>query len=128
MKKLLASITLVCYLALTCGVVVNFHYCMDRLASTQFFGGESKICEKCGMHKDPNGCCQDEVKVVKIQDDQQSTDAISSLIAPKLLQAFVSVFSIISIPSPDVFRDWQNHSPPLLAEEDIYLQNRVFRI
>ena len=128
MKKLLATFTLICYLALTCGVVVNFHYCMDRLASLQFFGGESKICAKCGMYKDPNGCCQDEIKVVKIQDDQQTTDAISSLIAPKFLQAFVSVFSIISIQTPDIFRDWQNHSPPLLAVEDISVQNCVFRI
>jgi hypothetical protein len=128
MKKLLASFTLISYLAMTCGVVINFHYCMDRLASTQFFGGESKICGKCGMHKDPIGCCQDEIKVVKIDDDQQTAPGISDPMAPKLTQAIVSDFSIISIQTPDLFRDWQNHSPPLLAEQDICIQNSVFRI
>ncbi|HYC40031.1 MAG TPA: hypothetical protein VEB63_06025 [Chitinophagaceae bacterium] len=127
MRKVLASITLVCYLALSCGVVINFHYCMDRLASTQIYGSESKVCGKCGMHKDPNGCCQDETKVVRISDEQQPS-VVSTDPAPRLVKEITLDFASSAILSPGSEREWQNHSPPLLADQPIYLQNRVFRI
>ena len=76
MKKLLISGLLLCYLAFSCGVMVSFHYCMDKLASTEFFTSGDKQCGKCGMHMDDaHGCCRDEVQVVKIDDDQVPTDA-----------------------------------------------------
>ena len=52
MKKIVVPILLLCYLALTTGVIVNLHYCMNRLASTELFASESKQCGKCGMHTD----------------------------------------------------------------------------
>lgn len=129
MKKLLASITLVCYLALSCGVVINFHYCMDRLASVQFFASESRVCGKCGMHtKDSNGCCHDEVTVVKMQDDQQKAQATVSLDPPVSMTSVPSDFIVLPFCNTHESRHWENHSPPLLTGQDIYLQNRVFRI
>src|SRR5688572_14926500 len=129
MKKVLASITLICYLALTCGVVVNFHYCMNRLASVQFFGTEAKVCGKCGMHtEDSNGCCRDEVKVIMMDEDQQKAQAVFLLQAPQAEITIPSAF--IVIPSYNIVESchWHNHSPPLLSGQDTYLQNGVFRI
>src|SRR4051812_32824427 len=77
MKKVMLSLLMVCYLAFTCGVMVNSHYCMDKLASTQWFSSGDKKCGKCGMHmSDAHGCCRDEVQVVKMDDDQRPTAAI----------------------------------------------------
>ena len=63
MKKIIASISFLCYLAVTSGVIVNFHYCMNRFASMQWFVAENKNCPTCGMKiNKAHGCCRDEVK------------------------------------------------------------------
>lgn len=130
MKKTIASITLLCYLAVTCGVIINTHYCMDRLASTQLFAAESKVCGKCGMHTQKSkGCCHDEVKIIKMEVDQKA--------APDVSFELPALSSLVNVPSqfisPSLFnieetRYYNNHSPPLLSEQDTYLQNSVFRI
>ncbi|HEY6502521.1 MAG TPA: hypothetical protein VIZ28_00980 [Chitinophagaceae bacterium] len=130
MKKIIASITLLCYLAVTCGVIVNFHYCMDRLASTELFATEAKVCGLCGMniHKS-NGCCRDEVKIIKMEVDQKTTSHVSfELPALEAMEQVPSVFIIASFINDAGIRHFQNHSPPLLTEQDTYLQNCVFRI
>ena len=77
MKKGIAAILLVLYVAFSSGVVINYHYCMDSFDSVQFGANKSDYCGVCGMHKsEGNECCKDEVKIFKIQDDQQ-TCAIS---------------------------------------------------
>ncbi|MBC7875050.1 MAG: hypothetical protein H7Y01_13695 [Ferruginibacter sp.] len=130
MKKVTVIILMVCYLAVTAGVVINFHYCMDRLASAKLFEKKAKECGKCGMHtEDSNGCCRDEVKVVKMEDDQQVTvDFSYSLPTIEALTHETSEFIIASFYNVPVTRHYQNHSPPLLPAQDTYLQNSVFRI
>jgi hypothetical protein len=129
MKKILVSITLVCYLAVSCGVVINFHYCMNRLASIQLFASEKQVCDKCGMAtKRSHGCCRDEVTVIKMKDDQQKAQPAYSLQAPDQIISVPSVFIIIPTYNVDESGHGQNHSPPLLTGQDICLQNCVFRI
>ena len=130
MKKVVVPILLICYLAVSTGVVVNLHYCMNKLASTEIFGSESKQCGKCGMHTDDsNGCCHDEIKIVKMDDDQKLTASISfNLPAIDALVHQVSDFIAASFYNAPEARHYQNHSPPLIAVQDIYLQNSVFRI
>lgn len=130
MKKILALMLLVCYFAVTSGVVINFHYCMNRLASTELFALEGKQCEKCGMsmHKS-HGCCHDEVKVVKMKGDQKVTPAVSfELPSLDILVQFPSDFIATSFYNVPLQQQHHNHSPPLLTEQDTYLQNNVFRI
>jgi hypothetical protein len=130
MKKLVTSIALLCYLAVSCGVVINYHYCMNRLASTQFFASEKKFCDKCGMHtKKSGGCCHDEVKVVKLVQDQ-NTFSPDSYSIPSLDAAVIvpSQFIAASFYNIDEQKHFHNHSPPLLSAQDTYLQINVFRI
>ena len=130
MKKIILSITLLSYLIVTCGVMVNFHYCMDRLASTELFGAAVKVCGKCGMniHKS-NGCCRDEVKIIKMETDQKAASHIVfELPALDDLVYLPSPFITTSFINVKESRHYQNHSPPLLTEQDTYLQNCVFRI
>jgi hypothetical protein len=103
---------------------------MNRLASTQLFASEKKYCDKCGMHtKKSNGCCHDEVKVVKLVQDQNTHAGF--------FYQLPSLDAVINIPSEFIAasfynaegqKHFHNHSPPLLSAQDTYLQNNVFRI
>lgn len=131
-KKIAVTILAVIYFAVGSGVIVNIHYCMNRFASADLgFTASQKECGKCGMHKDKShGCCHDEVKLVKIEDDQ-----IKSL---QLAFDFTSVKAVTTIPSLFIATSFYNdneegsyhtdHSPPLINQQDTYLQNNVFRI
>jgi hypothetical protein len=130
MKKVLLAILFISYLAVTSGIVVNFHYCMNRLASTEWFTMEGKQCGRCGMeiHKS-HGCCHDEVKVVKMDDDQKIASIVSFELPSLDMPAQVpSDFISTSFYNGDVTTDPDNHPPPLLSGQDTYLSNCVFRI
>jgi hypothetical protein len=130
MKKIIASISLLCYLAVTCGVIVNSHYCMNRLASVHLFQTSTDVCARCGMDThESNGCCRDEVKVVKLEQDQNKT-TIATFDLPSLepIVLIPSEFIAASFYNIDEQRHFHNHSPPLLSAQDTYLQINVFRI
>lgn len=130
MKKLVLTISFLCYLTVTCGVVVNLHYCMDRLASVHFFGDESDQCGQCGMLlHESNTCCHDEVKVFKLEQDQNKVS----------ITDYTPVFTTELAIEPSLFLNAPFESelglvntfvnpPPLLSEQDTYLQINVFRI
>jgi hypothetical protein len=127
MKKGIASILFILYLAFSSGVVINLHYCMNKFDSSKLGAAKSDVCGKCGMHtEDSNGCCLDVVKVVKIQDDQQVSSINVKFTAPEITD-------IVYYNSNDQFVINSNkltisdHSPPL-NKQDTYLVNCVFRI
>jgi len=128
MKKLIASFAVVAYVAFACGVVVNFHYCMDRYDSYSLYKAKSDWCPKCHMHTGDRGCCHDEVKVVKLQDDHQTSQFSVDFknIYPGITPTseFLSAISI----DQDIALHKTDHSPPLLSQQDIYIQHCVFRI
>ncbi len=129
MKKLLASIMIVCYLALSCGIVINYHYCMGRLDSVKLFATKSNLCSSCGMHSGKvNGCCGDEVKIIRLQDDQNKAHASYSVQGIDAVAIIPSEFIIASFYNADGVLHSDDHSPPLLTGQDTYLQNCVFRI
>ncbi len=130
MKKLLVSILVFCYFAATFGVMINRHYCMNRLASIHLFEKSADICGRCGMEThESNGCCHDEVKVLKVEQDQNKATVDSYTIpALEITVSVPSDFIAISFYNVVEQRHYHNHSPPLLSAQDIYLQNNVFRI
>ena len=104
---------------------------MNKLVSTRIFQTNAKICGRCGMdntHKS-NGCCHDEVKFVKLVQDQ-NTITIDSYGIPAIEQLYIipSPFIATSFYNINEQLHFHNHSPPLLSAQDIYLQNNVFRI
>ena len=130
MKKLLISISFICYLAVTCGIYVNSHYCMNRLASVHLFERSAEHCAKCGMNThESKGCCRDDVKVVKLDQDQNKI-TIASYDIPSIEPIFSipSDFIVASTYNSNEQRHFHNHSPPLLSAQDTYLQINVFRI
>lgn len=129
MKKLLASIVLLVYFTVSTGFVVSMHYCMNKFDSVQVGLPKSETCGKCGMHtEDSGGCCRDEVKVVKLQQDTQ--------VAKVLIASFTLVLAELPL-SQHLHLPFQNFEqahvvsatgPPLLSSPPIFLSNRVFRI
>jgi hypothetical protein len=132
MKKSIALLSFLCYFAVTSGVVINFHYCMKRLASVHLFETAADQCERCGMdtHEyEANGCCRDEVKLVKLEQDQNKLAvAVYDIPALELISITPSEFIVALVKNESGQRHFHNHSPPLLSEQDTYLQNNVFRI
>lgn len=130
MKKITVAILSVYYLAIACGITVNFHYCMNRLASVKLFASDVTKCGRCGMEiHQSNGCCRDEVEIVKLQDDQQKIPVtVYEIAAQEPLSSIPSAFIAASFYNANEQRHYQNHSPPLLSGQDTYLQVNVFRI
>lgn len=104
------------------------HYCMNRFDSLKFYTAESDYCGRCGMHTKDHGCCHDEVTIVKLDNDHQTTQFNFSPDAPSLVADVRSEFVQIYFPDNNKSTDHLNHSPPLLSRQDTYLQNCVFRI
>lgn len=130
MKKGILAISFLCYMTLTCGVVVNLHFCMDRLASVQVFGEKADHCGQCGMamHED-NDCCHDEVKVIKLEQDQNKTASPDYTIPALSALAFFSSVYMNAPVLPEAYSVVPVvHSPPLLTGQDIYMRINVFRI
>jgi len=130
MKKVILSIVAIYYFAVSCGVVINMHFCMDKLASSSLFVSQGKKCGRCGMEiHSSNGCCRDEFQIVKLDTDQQKIQAASFDFPNAEATASIPSF-YISLPLQQTQgeRHFHNHSPPLLSAQDTYLQNNVFRI
>ena len=128
MKKISGAILLTLYLAFSSGVIINLHYCMDRFDSMKLGTSASDVCGKCGMHKsDANQCCNDEVKVFKIDDDQQVTGLNYKFPALDIVTNTYPDESTVNPAGNHYSSLTNNHSPPL-SSQDTYLQNCVFRI
>ncbi|MBY0536488.1 MAG: hypothetical protein K2P88_11605 [Chitinophagaceae bacterium] len=127
MKKALLSILAVLYLTITSGLVVNWHYCMGRLASIDYGAYENKVCGKCGM-KDKKGCCETEHQFLKVDDAHQLVKLqfefnAFAIEAPKYV-ALTQQY----IPQADQFITYQSHAPPNLELNKLYPSINVFRI
>jgi hypothetical protein len=101
---------------------------MDSYDSFRLYKAASDWCTKCGMHTKKHGCCHDEVKIVKLQDDYQTSSA--SFVFKNIEQAVIipSEFLSVTLLNDDIVLNKTDHSPPLLSQQDSYIQNRVFRI
>lgn len=130
MKKAAAIISLVIYFAATTGIVINSHYCMKRLVSVHLYEEKAKVCGQCGMGMhDNSGCCHDEVKVIKLVQDQVHAPAVTFELpaAAAIVPAFSSLM-FASLFNADEQAFSANHSPPLLSGQDIHTRICVFRI
>jgi hypothetical protein len=128
MKKVIASFAVTIYFAFACGVMVNYHFCMNRFSSFSFYKASTDWCGLCGMHiSKSRGCCHDEVKILKLQDDHQTSSVLFQFKTFQPAITFLPEFSAAEI-NNDLSVDHLNHSPPLLHGQDTYLLNCVFRI
>jgi hypothetical protein len=126
MKKVLAIVLAVTYLAISSGVVVSVHYCMGEKAGVAIGQTKADTCGTCGM--DNEGCCHDDVSVVKIQDSHSMATAYIDFVkAGAIAQKFPTVFhteSLFTGATPVA----NAHGPPTANAVPRYIQHCVFRI
>ena len=126
MKKVLATILAFTYLALASGVVVSVHFCMGEVAGVAIGHTDADTCGSCGMDND--GCCHDDVSVVKVQDSHSMVSAqVDFVKAESLLQQAGPHFREPSLLSAAVARPVA-HGPPDIATPPLHLLHCVFRI
>ena len=75
-----------------------------------------------------NNCCHDEVKIIKLQDDQNKVTISYAIRGIDPVPVTTSEYIQSSIINVNELLYYNTHSPPLLTGQDIYLQNCVFRI
>ncbi len=129
MKRVATSILLVIYFVVSSGFAVNLHYCMDKFHSWELGTDENEKCDQCGMMTEKSsGCCRDEVKLVKIQQDVfQSKSTIYSFALPFLISHY-PINLLLSSQKLILPKEYFNHTHPLLSKQYTYLSNCVFRI
>ena len=111
MKRYALLILATFYLLISSGVTVNVHYCMGKLASLGLLTHDSKKCSNCGM--DNSGCCKDEVKILKIQDNQNTTSSFVAI--PKVAVSIPSYTADVpqTLALSRSIHSSADHSPPL---------------
>jgi hypothetical protein len=133
MKRFLAFILLFIYSATTIGATVELHYCMGKLSSWSLSWTEakSKECSKCGMEKtekSDKGCCHDESKLLKVQDDQKANSlSLEIYKLPVAAPAINNHTVVYLLPEINGVLPHSN-APPRSSGTDICIYNCVFRI
>jgi hypothetical protein len=129
MKRAASFILLFVYFTVTTGFSVNLHYCMDEYQSWELGSGGDAACTVCGMDTgDSAGCCRDEVKLVKLHDDDFDTYTVSlKLKLPEAPKLFFLSHSPFESPRVLAVKPAQP-DPDTGPAQPIYLRNRVFRI
>lgn len=129
MKKIFIFILAVVYLAASTGVIMQRHYCMNRLVGWSLSQQQDDICSKCGMDKkDKKGCCNDETIKLKISDDQQSNFTAVHFGSP--------VYPVVHeymVYEPSILISYRHNyiagqGPPGNSKIPVFLRNNVFRI
>jgi len=62
-------------MVVTCGISINFHYCMGKLKSVTMAHAQSDHCDDCGMASKKSACCHDDVHWFKINGNHQTFQA-----------------------------------------------------
>jgi hypothetical protein len=126
MKKVLATILAFTYLALASGVVVSVHYCMGEVAGVAIGHSNADTCGTCGMEND--GCCHDDVSVVKVQDSHaMATAQVDLLKAEYAVQQREQPFHVPAVLSA-AYAHPVAHGPPDAATPPLHILHCVFRI
>ncbi len=127
-KKFSIGLLAVIYLAVSSGLAINTHYCMGKIASASIYHNENEKCGKCGMKSGTDGCCKDELKIMKLNDSHQLIDNEINISVPVALSNtnysnFDSDITANQLPA-----QVHNNSPPDLGSPSLNILHCVFRI
>lgn len=132
MKKFIVSIIAVLYLFASTGAAVNVHYCMGKMADWSLGHKNSKACGYCGMKnsvKKNNGCCTDEHKFIKNEDDQKAGSSFQLNLKQIAAELPLSYFSYDTEFTGSITEDHPiSNSPPRSGNVPLYLFKRTFLI
>lgn len=126
MKKILLIPIMFAYMLAYNGVMLNFHYCMGSLSSTDIGWTVKNTCGKCGMAMKKSSCCQDKTQWLKADDNHKAITADYNFNAPV---AFIAPIQFV-VPQAyysqvDFILPQANAPPP--KQISLYILNCVFR-
>ena len=129
MKKSLLILVTALYMVVTCGISINFHYCMGKLKSVAVGQAQNDHCEDCGMVSKKSACCHDDTKWLKVDDNHQSAYSSINFQAPTFLltppERFILTPPLFSTALVTV----NNNSPPIIVSgTSLTILYRNFRI
>jgi hypothetical protein len=128
MKKFLLSILTFVYMAVSCGIAIEVHYCMGKKAGVEFYGSGNEKCGKCGMTEKKTGCCHDEHKFYKLDDSHKTVSNDINFTTPYIAVATVPVVYNWQQPVTTILDFTASHSPPDYSSPSACILNCVFRI
>jgi hypothetical protein len=130
MKRLIASVVMIAYMAAAIGFSFSFHYCGGTLHSICFTEDTEEGC--CGSKEDSDGCCEDKVISAKYKDDHTPSFASVPLVKVTtdvvLPRIYGYVHTAVCTYTHPVSTYNKGPSPPLLRGIPIYLFIRVLRL
>ncbi len=101
---------------------------MDKYHSWELGAAADDECDLCRMDKGGSGCCRDEVKVLKLQQDVFQSEGFAYHFALPLLVSNTTSYLLLPFQNVKTTDHYFSHHPPLISKEDTYLDNCVFRI
>ena len=128
LRNLAISLVTFVYFAFSCGVVLNYHICMNTIASVRIYHKTQKKCSICGMQTKKRGCCRDEVRVVKVNNHYYRPSGTDCKPALELVAAELSEHGIFAASINLTDFSFPQASPPIISEQDLYLKIGVLRI
>ena len=126
MKRLLTFLIAIIYFCISSGFIVSVHYCMGKVSKATIEIASSKSCA-CG-NKEMKGCCKTESKFIKLSDNHQATYADVSIISPFHIVPNFYIITKTIVASSNTKLAFNNHSPPIVSPQPVYILNCVFRI
>ena len=129
MKKFIVAILAILYLSTSTGATIQLHYCMDRLVDWGIAHGDNSKCSNCGMEKGHKGCCKDEYKLIKNENDQKLSEGFTQLgkFTSEIVQANFPDYSI-KLPNVFVIEFPKDNRPTRSSQTPINILNCVFLI
>ena len=132
MKRISIFLLLLLYVTVSSGFTVHLHYCMGELVESRLTHSDEATCGGCGMEKDKSssdGCCKDEHKLLKIDQNKKLAELDTSLKLPVSDQVilFAPVSTAVLPLQPEYLHPPTNAPPRQLAIPH-YLLHRNFRI
>lgn len=132
MKRLAIFLLLLLYVTVSSGFTVHLHYCMGELVESNLTHSDEPTCGGCGMEKDSSsndGCCKDEHKQVKVDQDKKLAEIASkakqTLLDQTVLFAFIATENRLF---ETVHQLPFSNAPPRQLTVPHYLFQRNFRI
>jgi hypothetical protein len=133
MKKFITAILALLYLSTASGATVHMHYCMGELANWGvLMHNDEDTCSNCGMEKsakNDNGCCKDEHKFIKNDNDQKAVESFISNLSAQAIDLPVSFPPLHNVAVVSICEIHPvSNAPPRSNSIAVYILNRTFLI
>lgn len=127
MKKLVAILVALLYIAVSSGFTVNMHYCMGKLAGVKLQAHADKHCNKCGKS---GKCCKDEIRFCKADFSHEAAAKVQANTAPAVKVLTLPVIIYTAPPATIIrqFTAYHLHGPPGQGAIPLFKQLCVYRI